>query len=565
MVYMYKQSALTPETYLTNKRYFDTSLVSLLEKQQHQIQSLQKKAKLRDATVYKKTAILTTLRVKYKDLSAVHYNLKQLLKETKDGADKIIKDMDKEIRNINKRIDDELQQSYTENNELYDENQALKKEIEKLRRERDKYKKVASQDSTNSSLCPSSDMFKKQVGLRQPSTKKVGGQVGHIGHHSKLTQEPHTIIEKTVRVAPTGATAVFNDANEIVYYVTQEIDAKFVTTITETRYFIQEDGEIIPSEVMKTYKINNVTYHTSFKSMVLYLNSKGTIALHRLCTILNELSKGETHLRASTVTNWSKEFYDKSESARKSIIKEIQESRVTCVDETGWKIAGKNNWMQIMCTDHVVYFVCTKKRADDITGPIKLLEGYKGHLVHDHFKSYYRLENCTHNQCNVHILRYLRAGIDFYGSVECAQLMQLMIEMNHTKKELLAKGILQMEDAKKREYEDRYLEIIDKTICSYNEKNPTMPKKYVPDYIKTMKRMREYKEDHLRFIEDFSVPFDNNTAERQARSVKAKKKISGQSNNLRTANYFAAIQTFNQTCILQNRNTLETIEDILKW
>ena len=90
-----------------------------------------------------------------------------------------------------------------------------------------------------------------------------------------------------------------------------------------------------------------------------------------------------------------------------------------------------------------------------------------------------------------------------------------------------------------------------------------MARKYVPTYIKTMERLKVYKDEHLRFIVDFNVDFDNNAAERQARALKTKKKVSGQSNTITTANYFTAILTINQTCILQNKNTLETIEDIL--
>ena len=163
----------------------------------------------------------------------------------------------------------------------------------------------------------------------------------------------------------------------------------------------------------------------------------------------------------------------------------------------------------------------------------------------------------------MHKLRYLQAGVDFYNSIGSAELIQLLKEMNQDKKQLQSQNINQMEEAKRQEYEERFLGIIETTLTNYYEENPNMPRKYVPDYIKTMERLQANKEDHLRFLEDFSIPFDNNAAELQARSVKSKKKISGQSNNITTANHFAAIQTINQTCILQKKNTLQTIEDIL--
>jgi len=556
-------SALSPEVYFKNKAYFDSSLIKLLEKQQITITTLQKKAGIRDGAIYKKNAIITTLKVKNKDLGVINYNLKQHLKQSKKDADKIIKDMDKEIKNINKRIDGELQKSYRENEELYDDNQRLKEELERLRREIDKYKKIAKQDSTNSSLPPSMDIAKKPVRLKEATTKKKGGQSGHKVHRSKVNKQPDKIIEKKVKKAPAGAEAVFNDKKEIEYYVTQEIDGKFVTRITETRYYIEKSGVELPKEIMRKNKINSVTYSSSFKSQVLYLNSKGTIALNRLCLMLNELSKGKIKLQPSTITTWSKEFYEKSTNYRENIVEEAMKAKVVHVDESGWRINGKRGWAHVIATKEVAYFKVTEKRADKETGPLKILEEYRGCVIHDHFKSYYRLENCRHGSCNVHILRYLQSGIDFDESIGCIKLKKLLIEMNDYKKELQKRGIYKIEVLKFKEYERRYLEIIEETLKKYYSENPNVARKYVPDYIKTMERLKVYKEDHLRFMVDFNIPFSNNRAEQQIRSIKTKKKVSGQSDSITTANYYAAIQTVNQTCTLQNLNTLQTIEDIL--
>jgi len=80
-------SALSPEVYFKNKAYFDSSLIKLLEKQQITITTLQKKAGIRDGAIYKKNAIITTLKVKNKDLGVINYNLKQHLKQSKKDAD----------------------------------------------------------------------------------------------------------------------------------------------------------------------------------------------------------------------------------------------------------------------------------------------------------------------------------------------------------------------------------------------------------------------------------------------------------------------------------------------
>lgn len=58
---------------------------------------------------------------------------------------------------------------------------------------------------------------------------------------------------------------------------------------------------------------------------------------------------------------------------------------------------------------------------------------------------------------------------------------------------------------------------------------------YKPNYFSTFWRMIVYREDHLRFRKDFTIPYINNAVERQNRVVKAKKKISG---------YFVSIAGF---------------------
>lgn len=46
-----------------------------------------------------------------------------------------------------------------------------------------------------------------------------------------------------------------------------------------------------------------------------------------------------------------------------------------------------------------------------------------------------------------------------------------------------------------------------------------------PDYIKTLRRMLEYREDHLRFMKNFTVSYTNNKAKKIYRAVKAHKKF----------------------------------------
>ena len=80
----------------------------------------------------------------------------------------------------------------------------------------------------------------------------------------------------------------------------------------------------------------------------------------------------------------------------------------------------------------------------------------------------------------------------------------------------------------------------------------------IPDYngddMKLLRRMKEYKREHLRFITDKNVPFDNNQAERDLRMIKAKTKISGCFRGKDGGKVFAVIKSYTSTLHKNGRN-----------
>ena len=66
-------------------------------------------------------------------------------------------------------------------------------------------------------------------------------------------------------------------------------------------------------------------------------------------------------------------------------------------------------------------------------------------------------------------------------------------------------------------------------------------------------RLLEYQEQHLLFIKNFEVPFDNNLSERGLRGAKSKQKASGQFWGEESASWYATIRTYIETC---NRNNV---------
>jgi Transposase IS66 family len=69
-------------------------------------------------------------------------------------------------------------------------------------------------------------------------------------------------------------------------------------------------------------------------------------------------------------------------------------------------------------------------------------------------------------------------------------------------------------------------------------------------------RLRDRRDDYLRFVSDPAVPFDNNAAERTIRMPKLRIKVSGSRRTLTGAEHFAAIRSYTATAARQGIDTL---------
>ena len=72
-------------------------------------------------------------------------------------------------------------------------------------------------------------------------------------------------------------------------------------------------------------------------------------------------------------------------------------------------------------------------------------------------------------------------------------------------------------------------------------------------------RLRDYKDDVLRFAEDFSVPFTNNQAERDLRMAKLQQKISGTFRSEGGATAFCYLRSYLGTMRKQGHNMLQAL------
>ena len=321
----------------------------------------------------------------------------QQLQEIMGRLETVEKDSKQKIETLNKRIDT-----------LEKENQNLKKENQLLRDDNARLRSIINNDSSNTSLPPSTD----QKGSRPANTfngrektrRRAGGQKGHAG--TTLTK---SLVEEKIRSG-------------------------------SCRHEIQNIGDTSGQKYITKYV------------MAVSLYSEGVMSNDRIAAFLNSISNEELCLSEGSVYGFCKKF---AENSKKSI---------------------------------------------------RNLETALYHFGTDH------------GECNVHLLRYLCKNTEYTGHEWSREMTGLLCGMNKERKEFIAQGKRSFPEETITAYEQKYHDLIAKG----REENKTTAHKYArEDEMTLLNRIEKYSHNHLLFLHDFSVFFDDNMSERDLRKAKS--------------------------------------------
>jgi len=86
------------------------------------------------------------------------------------------------------------------------------------------------------------------------------------------------------------------------------------------------------------------------------------------------------------------------------LVREARQSLVNVVDETGWKVGGRLQWLHVAVSAQVTVYAILPGRGYEQSALI-LGADYAGFLVHDGWAPYYRFLLAFHQSCLSHLLR----------------------------------------------------------------------------------------------------------------------------------------------------------------
>ncbi len=421
-----------------------------------------------------------------------------------------------------------------------------------------------NQTSKNSSKPPSSDVFVSQKSQRKKGNRPAGGQKGHVGRTLEMVDNPDKTISHKVTTCE-GCGESLESVPVIGLERRQVYDTQPITVaVTEHQ---AEHKQCPHCGYHNRGKFPDgvehpVQYGQILKTLMVYLSVFQLIPYERICELFSDvfglsISKATIALALKNCNN-NLADYDK-------IVKQaLTRAPVLHVDETGFRVTAKRHWLHVASTALLTWYGHHKTRGKEGTDELQILPAFKGTMVHDCWKTYFHYD-CHHALCNAHLIRELTGISENFGQIWSDQMNELIHEI----KKVVDSAKLKLSSISREQIADfelRYARIIEQG----KQENPVTEdirpggkrgrkKQSTPKNL--LDRFERYPTEILAFMYDFSIPFDNNQAERDIRMMKVQQKISGTFRSEEGADWFCRIRGYISTVRKNGRPVLASITD----
>ena len=428
--------------------------------------------------------------------------------------------------------------------------------IQTLKNDNERLKRILNNNSSNSSNPPSSDGPGKSVraantyNSRKKTGKKQGAQKGHKAH-SLSKKELEEKIEKNEILCK--EVEIGNPSKE--YIVRYTLDFEIRPTATRYKIYIGENGKYdVP-----THLTADISYGTTIKSIVSCLYSEGVVSNDRIADLINSMSGNAFHIATGTVYGICRQFSSRCKERIEKIKTSLMNGRVICTDATVISNNGKQYNIRNFSNHNQVLYEPSPEKSLKVLKGMSILTDFTGTFVHDHETALYNFGG-NHGECNVHLERYLKKNTEESGHSWSNDLSLLLNRINKEKKNCIRDGHNCFTDGQLEQFETEFDEIMllakeqhikgDSGNIAYKEETSLI------------NRINKYRKNHLLFMYDFDVPFENNMSERDLRKCKNRQKMAGGFRNEDGISMFCNIMSIVETCKRNKQNILNTIADM---
>jgi transposase len=444
---------------------------------------------------------------------------------------------------------------------VLDQVEAVQAEVAALRAETAELKRRLGLNRSNSGKPPASDGDKKKprlTNLREKTGKQSGGQAGHEGKTLRQVDTPEEVIDHgPPACAGCGAALGLEQAPRQRQRHVFALPEPHPLQVTEHRahgcgcpYCGEETEASFPDDVTA-----QTQYGARVATWGVYLQTWHLIPEDRVGEVRREMFG--VFLSAATIAAMAQRKAAEWTALADHMGAQVKQAAVKHLEETGRRIAGVWQWRHVAAPWLLTCYRPSRKRG-------ARLEGVSGIIVHDFWRPYFTLTGAAPALCNAHHLRELKVLSEVEKEPWAVAMFRFLRHACHAAN-LARERHNPLNPAFLIWLQARYDRILAQGLAVHGGLPPLETFRKHRGRTRRRKghhlllRLRDHKEDTLRFLSAPAVPFTNNQAERDMRMRKLKQKISGCFRADTGAHTFVTIRTVLSTAKKQGWHILNTL------
>src|SRR3989344_5991738 len=369
--------------------------------------------------------------------------------------------------------------------------------------------------------------------------KKTGQKEGHVGYSRHIPERIDEIKEHKLNACSICGEQV-SDTQESRERIVEDIEEPKIKNTKHIihRYYCKNCKKIVEPKFYDA--LPNARFGLRLMLLVLILKLDCRIPSNKVTSILSsvfgiKISDGEVYNILRQLSEALGDYYFE-------LKKRIKEALVKNIDETSWRINGKNNWLWLFINNEIALYIVDRKRSSKV--PIKILGNQEGKTAitdrHSAYNELVKISGCKQQICWAHLLRNSKDLAEHYREAKY---------IHKRMKYIYGK-------AKEGEKKDKLLHWMD-LIASRTYRSTEVFK-----FVKSI--CRNHRENLFRFVDNPEIDSTNNRAERGLRHAVVIRKISNGSRSEDGAEVTVRLLSVLQTMKLQEVNTFNGAMDLLQ-
>jgi transposase len=299
------------------------------------------------------------------------------------------------------------------------------------------------------------------------------------------------------------------------------------------------------------------------RALAVYLVEEQLVPLGRVQQLLADLFG--MRLARGTLVAWIQQAAATLEPVEAAIKAALRQVPVLHNDETGVRRAGAVAWAHVASTARLTHYAIQARRGRAATEAIGILPEYTGVSVHDGLGSYRAYTRCRHALCNIHHLRELTFLEEQYQPAWAKDLKALLRAMQAAAAHAKAQGLRQLPATQRAPLLARYQNLLAAGLAANPPplRRPGQRGRLAQSPARNLlERFMFDQDDVLAFLDDLTIPFDNNQAERDLRALKVQQKVSGCFRVPKGGDAFARLRGYLSSLRKQGRALLAALETV---